>query len=337
MGVTEQLHDELNAISGSQHTAVTINSTARAGNDFLVLPRRYTKDTAIAGFLIDREDLLRETLDVFDGQVDTIYVDIEQKKEISLFQTAKQMLQHSRLEALKPNDMAVEACDMLIRQQFGDDVENRRIVIIGTGNLASKITLRLSERQARVYMLGRSRTKEQNVIDGLNTFVPAYSAPVRSFSELPDDGQPAAAVIAFIIGQFQEEARLLPYIGPETFLVDGGINNFSGQLIQQLTARGLTVTRLDVRLGLPYQLMAADNYITEFFRDVFGKTEISGITLVAGGFIGEAGSVIVDSITRPGQIVGIADGKGGVKRHEHLTAADEEAIRTIRDAFSVSL
>ncbi|GGK04648.1 hypothetical protein GCM10007063_28720 [Lentibacillus kapialis] len=337
MGVTEKLNEELNYLTGFKHTAITINSTARNGGDFLILPRRHTSDTAVAGFLINDHQLLLETLHFFDGKVDTIFVDIEHKKRINLYRVAEQEVRQSSLVTLKPNDMAVEACDTLIRHQFNDHLADKNIVVLGTGNLASKITLRLSERQANIYMLGRSKEKEQTIIKGLNTFTPAYSPDIRSFDELIRNFHTADAIISFISGQFQEEEKLISFIDRHTFLVDGGINNFSGRFIEQLTAQGVTITRLDVRIGLPYQFLATDPYTTEFFNNVYGKSVIDNVCIVSGGFIGEKGSVIVDNIKRPGQIIGMADGMGGVKRREDLTESDKQSIQTIQASFSVGM
>ncbi|SFD86683.1 hypothetical protein SAMN05216238_10530 [Lentibacillus persicus] len=337
MGVTEQLNEELKFLNGCRYSAITINSTARYGNDFLTLPRRRMADAAVSGFLIDDYDLLLETLQFFDGKVDTIFVDIEQKKKLNLYETAKAHVYKSELVTLKPNDMAVEACDTLVRHEFQDNLAGKNIIILGTGNLAGKITLKLSERQANIYILGRSKDKETAIIEGLNTFTPAFAPEIRSVDALNGQYIKADAVISFISGTFEEEAKIRPYIDAETFFVDGGINNFNGDFIKQLTGQGNTVTRLDVRIGLPYQFIATDAYTTDFFQNVYGKSVIDNVCIVSGGFIGEEGSVIVDNKNEPGQIVGIADGMGGVKRRENLTESDREAIQTIQESFSVGL
>src|SRR5699024_735841 len=140
-------------------------------------------ETAVACFLINDSRCLEETLVFFDGKVDTIYIDVEQKQEIDLFHEAKQIVEKSKLTAIKPNDIAIESCDLLLRKIYKDDLFSKNILVIGTGNLASKIALRLAERQAYVYMEGRSRTKEETIVNGINSFLPAYTYPINMLSE----------------------------------------------------------------------------------------------------------------------------------------------------------
>ena len=43
-----------------------------------------------------------------------------------------------------------------------------------------------------------------------------------------------------------------------------------------------------------------------------GRGEIAGISVVAGGILGEEGDVVVDSIIEPSKVIGIADGRGNL-------------------------
>jgi hypothetical protein len=43
-----------------------------------------------------------------------------------------------------------------------------------------------------------------------------------------------------------------------------------------------------------------------------GRTTIAGIPVVAGGELGRPGDVVVDSVTEPSRVIGIADPFGGI-------------------------
>jgi hypothetical protein len=43
-----------------------------------------------------------------------------------------------------------------------------------------------------------------------------------------------------------------------------------------------------------------------------GEHTMGGYSIVAGGVIGAAGDIVVDSISRPARILGVADGQGGL-------------------------
>ncbi|MCG1027067.1 hypothetical protein [Virgibacillus halodenitrificans] len=336
MDIQQKLMDEFKHLCQFKTKAITINGTAKDGEEFKVLPRRFANDTAISGFLVNEEQLLVKTLCFFDGKVDTIFVDVERKKRINLFEIANNTLTKSKLVALKTNDMTIEACDALVRYHFQDDLREKNIIVIGTGNLASKITLRLSERQANVFILGRNEKKERLVTNGLNSFLPAYSPKIKLLRNQNGSVQ-LDAIISFISGKFTEESLLNQHLRKETFIVDGGINNFSGGFIKRVIEQGMTITRLDVRLGLPYQFLSTSDFATNFFTDVYGEKKWNEEYLVSGGFIGEEGAVIVDNIKEPVQIIGIADGMGGVKHNEKLTESNRESIRKIKEAISIGM
>jgi hypothetical protein len=47
-------------------------------------------------------------------------------------------------------------------------------------------------------------------------------------------------------------------------------------------------------------------------RELMGRAEIDGVAVVAGGVLGRAGDVVIDSISHPSRVLGLADGAGGV-------------------------
>src|SRR5699024_3946427 len=301
--------------------------------DFRILPRRTIMGMAMSCFMINDEKVLEETLTFFDGKVDYIYIDIEKKQHVNLFKIARSVVKQSQLVTVKPNDTTLESCDLLIRNQLQDNLYHKKVVVIGTGNLASKLALRLAERQAYVYIKGRSVEKEEAVINGVNLFLPKYTYPIQSFAELKANDN-ADVVVSFLSGQFTEEESLLPVIGEDSFIIDGGINNFSSDFIQRMLRENINITRLDTRVALPYQMLSGHDFTRTFFKEVFGQAQIQGITVASGGYIGPEGTVIVDNIKQPNQVIGIADGRGGVKANEQLSETDGSRIQKIEQTLS---
>lgn len=335
MSFRENLLKEMDYLADYKNKAITISTTAKHATDYLLLPRRYALNTAISNFLISDSEFLKDTLRFFDGKVDTIFIDIEQKQEINLFKIAKDIVNQSQLIAVKPNDTSLESCDLLIRDKFHDDLIDKNALIIGTGNLASKIALRLAERQANVYLKGRTKQKENTVVDGLNSFLPKFSTSIKTFDHIKEINK-VDVIVSFLSGQFEEEKIVCNYIDKNTFVVDGGISNFSRDFVTKMLNQHTTITRLDARIALPYQFLSTFDYTTSFFDDVYGKSEIYNIPIVSGGFIGSEGMVIVDNINQPNQIIGIADGSGGVKKNEQLNKSDSKSIQKIEQAISTS-
>ena len=333
MNINEVIKNELDFIEQYEKSSIMINTTAKHSIDFSVLPRRVIEARALSSFMINKPEILQQLLEYFDGKVDEIFIDIELKQEINLYGIAQQYVKNSELITVKPNDTTLESCDLLIRNHFNDNLTDKNVIVIGTGNLASKIALRMSERQCNVYIKGRSSEKEAKIIEGLNMILPNYNSKIKSYDCLEKE-QKADLIISFLSGLFEEEGLLKPHVTHNTFMIDGGINNFSSDFVNEMLNSDVNITRLDTRIALEYQLLSTSDYIKSFFSEVYGQREMNGIMVASGGYIGKEGTVIVDNIQQPNQIVGIADGSGGVKKNEQLREKDRHSIQTIKEAIS---
>ncbi|WP_339226799.1 hypothetical protein NSQ77_14755 [Oceanobacillus sp. FSL K6-2867] len=333
MDIEKLLIVELDYLNRYKKKSITISTTAKHALDFRILPRRMVSSMAMSCFMISSEEYLKKTLSFFDGKVDFIYIDVEQKQNINLFKITRAIVKESLIVNVKPNDTTLESCDLLIRNYYKDDLVNKKVVVIGTGNLASKIALRLAERQAHVYIKGRKFEKEQVIINSLNLILPKYNYPIQSFTQIQKH-ENVDVIVSFLSGQFKEEESLLSHIGEYTLIIDGGINNFTSDFIQKLLDKNINITRLDTRIALPYQMLSSHDYTLSFFKKVFGTAEIQGVKVASGGYIGSEGTVIVDNIKQPNQVIGIADGRGGIKSSEQLSETDRTRIQKIQQTFT---
>lgn len=334
MELNEILHKELKYLKKYNYSSIMISTTAKHALDFRVLPRRNIPGVmAISCFMINEECMLKDTLSFFDGKIDNFYIDVELKQNLNLFKVAKEVIQRSKLVTVKPNDTTIESCDLLIRNYFDDNLYNKKVIIIGTGNLASKMAVRLAERQADVYLIGRTRERVNRHIEALNSFLPKYSSHIQSIEESQSVEQ-VDLIVSFLSGKFTKDDILFPLIHQDTFIIDGGINNFSNDFIQRMLLKNVQITRLDTRIALPYQFLSTHEYSNTFFNDVYGQSIIQGVSVVAGGYIGKVGTVIVDSTKQPNQVIGIADGSGGVKKSEQLSETDRNNLHQIEKFIS---
>lgn len=333
MNFKQVIINELNYLSQYSKSAILISTTAKHDVSFRPLPRRVYTNIAMSSFMINDKHILKEVLSFYDGKIDNIYIDVEQKQDLNLYKISREVVKASQLITIKPNDTTLESCDLLVRQKLKDDLYNKNVIVIGTGNLASKIAIRVAERQANVYIKGRTIEKENAVINGLNLFLPRNTTPIVSFTQVEDNFN-ADVIISFLSGEFIEEESLIPFIHKNTIIIDGGINNFSSNFIQKMLNNNVLITRLDTRIALPYQMLSNEDYTRKFFSEIHGQSKIADITVVSGGYIGSEGAVIVDNLTSPSQTIGIADGKGGVKLHEQLSKTERDRIRQIKQTVS---
>ena len=69
--------------------------------------------------------------------------------------------------------------------------------------------------------------------------------------------------------------------------------------------------RLDMRAGLSGEITTVLE-TSELSEKVIGFEDYDDMRVVAGGALGRRGDIIVDSISQPTRIIGIADGRGGL-------------------------
>ncbi|MED1203454.1 NAD(P)-binding domain-containing protein [Heyndrickxia acidicola] len=313
-------------------TAAIISMTAKKSSDFRVLPRREALGFTAINFLVTDLDQARECLLMIDGRVEYILIDVEQKQHVPLVEEARRIIKQSRIITCKPNDATIESCDLLVRHYFNDEIENKSVLVIGSGNLSTKTALRLAERNAKVSMYSRSYTKTKKIAEALNLILPKYTLhQIHAMKELAEQQEPFDIIISFLSAENIVGPEYLLLIKEDTLVIDGGVNNFQASFIKEALKQGASCYRLDVRIAFLYNLLFLSNEVDSFFICIMGRKTLDGVDFVSGGIIGNAGDIIVDRINNPTQIIGIADGYGGVKSKADYTKEDERRINDIHN------
>jgi Glutamyl-tRNA reductase len=331
-GIYNQVMSEVDNIRRSSKIKVaSVGSTSRLLAEFLVLPRRSYEHFECINFLVSRPDDASFCFKSLDGVVDIVLVDVEAKQNLDLMEIAAKHIRRSSIVAYKPNDASVEAADLLIRQHFQDQLNGKSILVMGAGNISTKLALRLCERNAGITLVSRDYSKARKIADGLNAILPKYSqSSIKAFASPPNDTV-YDVLVSFVAadGVVREEmASLLKRGG---IAVDGGINNFTPGFLMASGKNGVVCTRLDVRLGFVYSLLSSSPDISNFYVNVRGERLIENIRLIAGGIIGNRGDIIVDRIQKPTQIVGMANGVGGVLSGDGYSSKDKIRLERARD------
>ena len=315
-------------ILANRYKLLLISTTARPSNRAARLPDKDFNGELAANFLITDEEIACEFFEKVDGYVETILIDVERKQEIDLMMIASKFIKRSKILPYKPNDVTLEAADQLIMNQLGVKLARKRILVYGTGNISFKLALRLLEREADVLIAGRSLEKVQSIVATLNMIKPRCSNAVAEEynNALVDDYD---ALISFVSCEKVIAPSIAIGIKSGGLAIDGGIGNFQGEFIAEALKKKITVLRLDVRLGNPFLLAGIESLSSEndFFNSVIGSLQVDNMRLVAGGIIGEQGAIIIDRITNPTKIIGIANGYGGLKNAEQLTEADRKNLQ----------
>ncbi len=105
--------------------------------------------------------------------------------------------------------------------------------------------------------------------------------------------------------------RHLPAVGPQVCVLDATALSLTEKQIRQFRKSKASVVRFDGRLGVMFEIESLVATL-HFHEKVMGSHLLDGFKLVAGGVMGEKGDIVVDSISNPVRILGVADGKGGL-------------------------
>jgi len=290
-----------------------IGSTARHNNPpFIIGPSRESRTFVACFYIVTERVHVKDICEYADGKVDYIFIDAEAKNAEAgdFLAVAKACVIQSEIKAYKGNDITSLACDLLINELV-PELKDKKVSIIGAGNLGSKLALTLAERGANVYI---SRRDQQGamIAQALNAILPRYSAG-RIFNDnnMADSVKNAHIVIGFTQGVPVIDEAAIQSLAEHALIVDGGIGTVKEDAIAMARRLAMTIIRLDVRMAFSYVIDAILN--TEYFmRHIAGTRVIAGKTYVAGGVIGEKNDIVVADIRKPSEIVGIADGKGGI-------------------------
>lgn len=311
----QERDDQATAAAGSSTPAVPevppdcervmVASTASSrGLGIRRLPDRTDQGGSLVAFQVETSDDARHLLARLDRSGRQIYLDVEAKQDLDLLSLAADVVRHAAVHTMKPNDATVDATEAFVLHHYGIDLRSRSVAVYGTGNLGFKIALRLAERGARVQLFGRNGERVAQATAAINAILPRHTR-----HRLPQGGTRCFdTLISAVSGRGAVGTDWLERLGPESLVIDVGINNLTAALIAAAHDQGHLCVRLDVRAA-PYPVPPARN---AFFESVLGRSQVAGVPVVAGGLIGRPGEVVVDQVPQIRQVVGVADGTGGL-------------------------
>ena len=142
-------------------------------------------------------------------------------------------------------------------------------------------------------------------------------------------GSPAR--VSIVLGAAQKrvsiDESLVEQLPPDAAIYDVGLGNLSMAAADCARARGLRLYRLDNRAGISsaiVRLLETDFMVGK----LMGHLRLKDVDIVAAGLLAPPGAVIVDDISNPTFIFGVADGKGRFK--EPLDPSDEQRVAFVR-------
>ena len=286
---------------------------------FYLTPLREGQKTIYAGAIIyDNETAIKLAKEI-DGKVDYVFIDIEKKitnkKDIftNIERVVKSEIQKSIIKNYKPNDITVNSIENFIQDYYGKDIRGvggKKILILGAGNIGTKIGIRLLESGGHIFLFRRNIKKLQKINQVLNIIKPEYT---KSKSNVINSKQLKFESYDVIVGcsdniiKFKKIGR----ISKKPLIIDVGKGVFSRFDLNQLKKKNISVFRLDIENSLSSFLDTSVD-TESFFENSFFNVK-DKLRLVKKGILGNKGDIIVDDVIKPRRIIGVCGSDGLLK------------------------
>lgn len=291
----------------------SIASTANVNNKEIEFPAiRETENTVCGNILVRSKKHLHEIIKEVDGLVEIILIDAETKiKSVrNLEGEANKLVEKSELLTFRPNDLTVNSADVLINQIKGT-LKDKKIAIIGAGNIGSKLALKLVERNAAVYLTRRDKKKLKRIVQGLNTIKSEYvENKIHGAKSNFEASVDADVIIGTTPGTAAITEKMVKNMKANGLILDIGNGTIFPGAVEDAKKRGIKILCLLMKPGYNGEIKTILNT-----KDVIKKQknrDLGEFSIISGGVFGKKGDVIVDDVDNPRQILSIADGKGNI-------------------------
>jgi len=305
-----------------------IGSTAKKtiNDEFYLTPLRNTGSMIFGGVIVFNEQQAMHIARKIDGKVDYVLVDAEKKIPPSKFdfgdvpnieRRVRELISISNLWVYKGNDITVEAVDALLGHFYKDNLQGlggKKIAILGAGNLGAKLALKLVERGADVFITRRNAKKLEKISDAINLIKSQYTTAKVSWTT---DNFRAAENADILIGATNGipviTEEMIESLPPNGIIVDVGKGTISPATIKKTEKLKKNIYRVDVTASLS-GLIKTLSMTDENLLSIMGRRKVDDLTIIAGGIFGRTGEVVVDNVSSPKYVFGVADGKGDFDR-----------------------
>lgn len=167
----------------------------------------------------------------------------------------------------------------------------------------------LAEKEYDLFDIPIYITPENRFSHRLKVMLEDFGAKV--FFESEGSQQVFDIVISFGIEGTPLEHAVLDQLRKGGILIDAAIGTLDERAYEIVSQRGISVYRPDMRTLIALEVFQGLE-VEKFVKQSVGVKILDGIRFISGGVMGRKNDVVVDSITKPKTIIGIADGKGGL-------------------------
>jgi 4-hydroxy-2-oxovalerate aldolase len=320
------------AIKAGKFSALNVVTGEKPLEQFLVSGNIHSTQSHVVGSVTLTSDAhLDVVLRAVDGRADVVLLDVDRKPfgPVQAAETAGAILKKTALLTYLDSRVWVEAVEDQVVRLLHERLNDAEIVIAGDHPRSRFLALRFAERGARVTLL-QDPGKVAAPLDPIRSLSLAgqelkLSCLTPDAPDSFDTLSRANVVVVWPAGPAWFDQAFAQHLSRNTYVIDAGIGTLLPEGIAEAQRRGCLLLRVNIWPALTGSLSAAHESLVET-REALGWETLGGVSVVAGGAMGQSGDVIVDSVHHPTRVIGVCDGKGGVR----FRFGDDETERVRR-------
>lgn len=289
---------------------ILITTVHNVNSKIVIAPIRRTPYAICASLIIHDLKTAVYIVKKYDGKVNFIFIDAEQKIKglEKLCSYIDKKVLKSQLFTFKTNDFTADSTDMILDQLLKNK-SKKKIAIIGAGNLGSKVALKLAERGNDVFITRSNLSKARKTAIALNFLKTNNSSGRIHAASKSKVAKDCDALIGFSSSVPVITSSMVMQMKKTGVVVDGGLGTIQPQAIRLAQKREIPIKRIDVRAsisGIVTSLLETKHLLEK----VMGSLIYKNVRIISGGVYGKYGDIVIDDVSKPTQILGIADGMG---------------------------
>ncbi len=309
------------AVKAGKFSALNVVTGEKPLSEFRVSGNIHSTQSHVVGSTtLSSNEHLDAVLRAVEGRADVVLLDVDRKPfgPTNPAETAGAILKKTALLTYLDSRVWVEAVEVQVVRLLHEVLNDSEIVIAGDHPRSRILALRFAERGARVVLLPEPG-QERNApsldhvrslsLTGQELKLSCMKAEAGSGFEAISK---ANAVVVWPAGAPWFGQGFAKRLSRKTYVLDAGIGTILPDGIAEAQRRGCLLLRVNIWPALTGSLSAAHGSLMET-REALGWEVLGGVPIVAGGAMGHAGDVIVDSVHRPTRVIGVCDGQGGVR------------------------
>ena len=322
------------AVKAGKFSALNVVTGEKALAEFMVSGNIHSTQSHVVGSVaLTSDEHLDSVLHAVEGRADVVLLDVDRKPfgPTRAAEIAGKILKKTALLTYLDSRVWVEAVEDQVVRLLHEVLNDSEIVIAGDHPRSRFLALRFAERGARVTLLpDPEHTPNTPSLDHLRS-LSLDGQELKLTCMKADAGcafdalSRACAIVVWPAGAPWFGQQFAKHLSRKTYVLDAGIGTILPEGIAEAQRRGCLLLRVNIWPALTGSLSAAHESLMET-REALGWEMLDGVPVVAGGAMGQSGDVIVDSVHHPTRVIGVCDGRGGVR----FRYRDEEAERVRR-------